>query len=311
MGTTPALREADYLRADRIRHHLRSSVRTHGEFFEVSADLADLMGGDDVFVAMAAPKASGHSHTLWCRDSDAASVKRVSALAEDHPFRYFRQAAARTTTLDRLPEKSRDGARGSKLTHFVRELTDCDKQLVTHLGLEPHESLGRLVIHRKVGREDFDEDRVRLLEILRPALSEAARPLVASEVDTNDEEVAILNAAGQVYWMTDGFRFLWHAAEATRLDYGNDSIPRLVEGGVLARATALRALALGYAVDDEPDALASRATLSSAVEVPDRGAPSQGTILARFTTSNDHLAGCHGSLLRVSLSRRAQETPSR
>ena len=75
-------------------------------------------------------------------------------------------------------------------------------RLIGHIG--GHESLGTIRLRRTLPFTAAEEDRLRMI---LPALT---RP-IRSQVLPSGREAALVNAAGEILWATDGFPFRWGA----------------------------------------------------------------------------------------------------
>jgi hypothetical protein len=293
------LRGPQFRRAAAIQEHLLSlrggsAERVH----EVADDLGELLGSCDVSVAINDPAGGPSGLSLWFREFPAAKLRAIAESTGGHaPFQFIRSRALRTTTFDRIDRGSARVIRSSEFFRRFENESGLHRGLVSHLGTEPGESLGRIVLYRTRDEPDFDEERAALLDILRPAISHAVRGVVSARAagDRPGTEVALVNAGGQVLWMSEGFRFLWNAADPQRIEYGRLSFETMLSGSDLARSVAIRIMMLA----GEPENFRP----PRQHVFPFRsGVP--GALLASFDPISDRLMGCRGGVLKISLRRR-------
>ncbi|MCA9753346.1 MAG: hypothetical protein KC591_14225, partial [Gemmatimonadetes bacterium] len=206
------LQESSYERAFKIRKHLSQLTDTRPDsLYEVADDLARILRATDVSLALNDPTDNAAGMSLWYREFDPERLRAIARATGEHtPVRLLRRSGVRTTTFDGTGNPALQQIRGTDFFRRFHEESGYYRGIVSHLGLDRAESLGRLVFYRERSDVEFDYERTRLVEILQPALTRAARRVITGRRTQPDSEVALINAGGQVLWMTDGFRFLWN-----------------------------------------------------------------------------------------------------
>ena len=292
------LRGPDFRRAETIQQHLLSLSGGSAErVHEVADDLGTLLGCRDVSLAMNDPARGPAGLSLWFREFPPEKLRAIAESTRGHaPFQFIRSRGVRTITFDSVAPGAQRAIRGSEFFQRFEAESGLYRGLVSHLGTESGESLGRIVLYREKSEPDFDEERVALIDILRPAFSHAARGVISSRAagEHAGAEVAFVNAGGQILWMSDGFRFLWNAADPMRINYGRLPFQEMLAGSDLGRAVAIQIILLeGQPGNFRPP---RHLIVRFRSEAP-------GALLASFDPISDRLMGCRGDVLKITMRR--------
>ncbi len=104
--------------------------------------------------------------------------------------------------LPNTPDPLLTRMRRSRTVTLRTTSSEGESTLIGHVG--GHESLGTIRLRRPLPFTAAEEDRLRMI---LPALT---RP-IRSQVLPSGREAALVNAAGEILWATDGFPFRWGA----------------------------------------------------------------------------------------------------
>ncbi len=293
------LRETDYLVASRTMREFTAPEITRSDLQGLLTDLLPVFDAEDVSLTLNCDSSSdprpGHP---WFLHFDPSELMRgVAESPQGHrPMQALNQSGRRVMRVGDLPVAAQRAVLDSDYMKALEGQSGLLRVVAAHLGDRHGESLGVVGFLRARDHEEFDDERAYLLQTLHPALTVALRRILMRSVRDNEGgETALLNAAGQILWMTDGFRFLWNAVNSRPIPGRSLSPGSLLIAGAtpLERTVAFQVILLATP-DVQPGHLPSLAIRS--------GRP-EGDITARFETVPGQGLGYVGRLLRVRLGR--------
>ncbi|MDP6461617.1 MAG: hypothetical protein QGH59_07550, partial [Gemmatimonadota bacterium] len=233
---------------------------------------------------------------IWFRRSDAEAVRSIlRECPEGHlPLKMLRRAGRKTSRISSLCSDNPAGFLSSEYQQRFRSATGMQHSVITHLGTEPGESLGRITYLRAAGTSDFREESVRILRAIRPAFSDAARRILSNRWKRPHQEMALICHSGKLLWQSNGFRFLWGTMDDERLGGRPLDARDLRTGSVVCRALA-RHLDHLNAPEQPPPLRPYRARR------PYRNG--RGALDASIAQASGLMLGCNRDILRLTLTR--------
>ncbi len=295
------LRERDYRLASRAMRELESPSLTKSELRDILAGLVPVFDAQDVSMTLHDVSASNPSAKRpWFLHFDSSDLmSKVERSPQGHrPMQVLHRSGLRVMRLANLPAKAQQAILRSEFMRTFERQSGMHRALVGHLGDHDGGSIGRIAFFRPRDHVEFDDGRAMLLQNLYPALTEAARGILLRSIkECGRGETALLNAAGQILWMTAGFRFLWNAVNPRPIS-GKGLLPStllVADATSLERAVAFQVILLD--AEGNEDGCCPGASIS----VGGNGRGSRVTV--RFETVPGQTIGCIGRLLRLCLER--------